>query len=175
LFRRREPLHVRLAREGGLELDDTPGTRPSWDTAGIHGLQRPREWDVVLTVEAPEIDGDRASFVALDGDTLVVEDGPDMVAPLATAIERELAVPYRAEAVRRDGGLWAVGARAIEVRELPGVTGDEIELALLDDERTLVVDGRPAFGSIPVLERAGHVVRANRLDGDVWEVAFDPL
>jgi hypothetical protein len=175
LFRRREPLHVRLARDGGLVLDDQPAVRSTWDTAGIHGLQRPREWDVVLTVQAPEVEGDRARFVALDGDTLVVEEGPDALAPLATAIEHELAVPYRAEAVRRDGGLWAVGARAVEVRELPGVAGDEIELALLDDVRTLVIDGRPAFGSIPALERTGHVVRANRLDGDVWEVAFDPL
>jgi hypothetical protein len=177
LFRRREPLHVRLAREGGVALTDEPESerRAPWDTAGIHGLQRPREWDVVLTVAAPELEGELARFVALDGGLVVVEEGPEAIAPLAEAIERELSPPYRAEAVRRQGGLWAVGARAIEVRELPGVRGDEIELAVVGDTRTLVVDGGPGFGSIPALERDGHVVRASRVDGETWEVAFDPL
>jgi hypothetical protein len=175
LFRRDEPLHVRLAREGGLSLAEEPDPRPPWDVTGIHGLHRPRRWDVVLALEAPELEGERARFVALEGGDLIVEEGPDQLEPLATAVERELAPPYRAEAVRRHGQLWAVAARAIEVRRLPGVAGDELELAVHGAERTLVVDGRPAFGSVPALERPEHVVRASRLDGDIWEVAFDPL
>jgi hypothetical protein len=178
LFRRSEPLHVRLAREAGLSLGDEsapPRRPPPWDAAGIHGLQRLREWDAVLTVEAPGLEGDRARFVALSRDVLLVEEGPDDVEPLAVAIEGRLAPPYRAEAVRRERDLWAVGARAIEVVELPGVAGNEIELATYGAERTLVVDGQPAFGTIPALERPEQVARARRLDGETWEVVVNKL
>jgi hypothetical protein len=95
LFRRGEPLHVRLAREGGVSLGDEPRPRPRppWDVTGIHGLHRPRQWDVVVAVEAPEVDGERARFVALDGGTFLVEEGPDRLEPLAAAVERELRPP----------------------------------------------------------------------------------
>jgi hypothetical protein len=174
LFRRREPLHVQLAREAGIPLgDDRP--KPAWDAAGIHGLHRERRWDAVVAVEAPEVEGERASFVALPGGDLVVEEGPSDVEPLATALERELEPPYRAEAVRRDGGLWAVAGRTIEVVELPDVAGDELELTVQGPERTLLVDGERGFGSIPALERQGQAVRARRIDGELWEVEADPL
>lgn len=175
LFRRDQPLHVRLAREGGLVLGDEGPPPAPWDISGIHGLHRPRRWDAVLTVDAPDLDGDEARFVALPGGDLVVEEGPDGLETLAAAVERELDPPYRAEAVRRHGTLWAVAARAIEVLALPGVAGEEIELAVHGNERTLAVDGRKAFGSIPALERPEHVVRASRVDGELWEVAVDPL
>jgi hypothetical protein len=176
LFRRAEPLHVRLAREGGLSLGNDTDPRAPWDTAGIHGMHRPREWDVVVTVAAPEVEGERARFVALgEGRGLIVEEGPDGLDPLADTVEQELAPPYRAEAVRRDGGLWAVAARAIEVREVPGLAGDEVEVVLHGDARTVLVDGLPSFGSIPALEQPEHVVRASRIDGDLWEVVADPL
>jgi hypothetical protein len=175
LFRRDEPLHVRLAREGGLDLGEEASPRAPWDASGIHGLQRPREWDAVVTVDAPELKGDRAQFVALSREDLVVEEGPDDVEPLALAVERELAPPYRAEAVRRHAELWAVAARSIAVVELPGMVGEEIELTMRGSERTLVVDGQRTFGSIPALERPEHVVRAKRIDRESWEVAFDPL
>jgi hypothetical protein len=47
--------------------------------------------------------------------------------------------------------------------------------------RALHVDGRPSFGSAPALERAGeaqggeYVVRASRLDGELWEVDASAL
>jgi len=170
LFRRREPLHIRLAREGGIALGGEEPVRPAWDTTGIHGLHRVSEWDVVTTVDAPDVTGDRAVFVALSKEELVVEEGPDELEQLATAVERTLAPPYRAEAVRRDTGLWAVGARKIELVQLPGVSGQELELAMHGDERTLLVDGEREFGSIPALERAEHVTRARRISGDTWEV-----
>jgi hypothetical protein len=169
LFRRREPLHVRLAREGGMPLEEAK-TKPAWDAAGIHGLHRVREWDAVVTLEAPEVQGERASFVALPGGDLIVDDGPTDVEPLAAALDQELRPPYRAEAVRRDDGLWAVAGRRIEVVELPGVTGEELELTTHEGDRTLLIDGERAFGSIPLLERPDHVVRARRLDGELWEV-----
>ena len=177
LFGRDEPLHVRLAREGGLVLDDEePSPRAPWDAAGIHGLHRPREWDVVLTVAAPEVEGERARFVVPgDGRAAVVEEGPADVGPLAAAVEAELAPPFLAEAVCRDGGLWAVGARKVDVRELPGLHGHEIELVVHNGTRTLLVDGLPAFGSLPSLEQPDHVVRARRIAGDLWEVTTDRL
>jgi hypothetical protein len=169
LFRRREPLHVRLAREGGL-VDETPVSdpRPPFET-GIHGLQRAREWDATVTADAPDVAGDALQFVVLPDKTLLVEDGPDDVSfePLAAAVEQTLAPPYRARAVRQSETLWAVQARRIEVVEIRnGPDGDSIELT--PDE--LLVDGARTFGSIPELENRGDVVRAERLDGDLWEV-----
>jgi hypothetical protein len=185
LFRRREPLHVKLARAGGIPLGEPaeaaapPGEPaetppPLREPAGIHGLQRARAWDAVATVSAPDLPGERVEFVALAPGELVVL-GEGSAGPLAAAIERKLAPPYRAEAVRREGGLWAVGGRRIEVVRLPDTDGEEIELVASGDERTLLVDGEPAFGSIPALERDGHVVRARRIGGDAWEVDRHPL
>lgn len=158
-----------------LDEEPTGAVGPAWDEPGIHGLHRPREWDVVVTVEAPEIDAEAAAFVVLAGGGLVVERGPDNLAPLATACEATLSPPFRAEAVRRDGGLWAVAARSVTLIDLPGVTGEELELTNHGATRTLVIDGEPAFGSIPALERPDHVVRGHRLAGDTWDVSFDRL
>ena len=175
LFGRREPLHVRLAREGGLDAApaDPDGPRPPWDASGIHGNHRAREWDVVTTVEAVDVPGDRVGFVVLRGGELAVDEGGGDPTPLATALDLE--PPYRVEAVRRTDNLWALGARRIEIVELPGVEGAQIELASHGDERTLVIDGARAFGSIPALERPDHVVRAHRVAGEAWEVETDPL
>jgi hypothetical protein len=163
---------VRLAREGGVDLDGTrpEPTRPSWDEPGIHGRHRSRQWDAVTTLEAPDLPGDRVEFVALSPDEIVVDAGDTNVDLLAEAVERSIEPPYRAEAVRRDGELWAVAARRIEIVRLPDATGEQIELSSHEGERRLLIDGEPAFGSIPALERAEHVVRARRIDGDAWEV-----
>ena len=174
LFRRSEPLHVRLAREGGLPFgDDRP--KPPWDISGVHGLHRPRQWDAVVTVSAPELAGERAAFVALGDGSLVIEEGSDDLEELAAALDAAVSPPYRAEAVRRDGGLWAVAASSIEVVELSGVGGSEIELVSHGHERTLVIDGERSFGTVTALERHGHVVRARRIDGELWEVEAHPL
>ena len=43
---RREPLHERLAREGGLDPRPLPEAGPpGWMETGIHGVPRHREWD----------------------------------------------------------------------------------------------------------------------------------
>jgi len=153
--------------------DDRP--RGPWDIAGIHGLQRARRWDAVVIVEAPSLEGERAQFVALRAGRLVVEDGPLGVDPLARAVDAELARPYRAEAVRRERGLWAVAANAIDVVELPGIAGEEIELVAHGPDRVLTIDGERSFGTIAALERPEHVVRARRLDRDLWERETHPL
>jgi hypothetical protein len=172
LFRRREPLHERLAREGGLG-PEPPDPRPAWQETGVHGIARAREWDVTVTAEAPEIEGGAARFVVLSDGTLLVEDGPEAsLEPLAAAVEESLQPPYRARAARQSGSLWAVQARRIEVVEIPdGPGGDTIEVA----PGSLLVDGERAFGSIPQLEQLGDVVRAERLDGDLWEVQIAAL
>jgi hypothetical protein len=184
-FRREKPLHERLAEEGGLTPRREPlDTRPRWGEVGIHGVHRPRRWDAVATTEAPALEGDRVQFVALPDGALLVEGGAahEGLAALANAVEGEVEPPYRAEAVRQDRNVWAVAVRRIEVVELEQeVDGDEIELASSQGERTLHVDGRPVFGSIPALERfagerfADYVVRAERLEDDLWEVAVTPL
>jgi len=170
LFRREEPLHERLAREGGLVEREA---RAPWREVGIHGMQRPREWDATQTVDAPGIDGDAAGFVVLPDGSVLVEEGPDSsLQPLADAVERELQPPYRARAARVRDDLWAVQARRIQVVKIRnGPDGDSIELT----RDSLLVDGERAFGSIPELEGLGDVVRAERLDGDLWEVTASSL
>ena len=183
-FRRGESLHERLAREGGLVEPPPHDTQPRWGETGIHGVARPREWDAVATVEAPDLAGDTLEFVCLPDGSLLLEEGVDAdpVAPLADALEQSVRAPYRAEAVRRDPSTWAVAARAIEVVELADeVDGDELVVASDGRETTLTVDGEGALGSVPELERIGasrfdsYVVRAGRLDGNLWDVRVSPL
>ncbi len=180
LFRRREPLHERLAREGGLGKPLPEAAAPGWMETGIHGVQRPREWDSVVTVEAEGVEGDRARFVALADQTLLVEEG-EHVEALADALD-SVPPPYRAEAVRRGESQWAVGIHRIEVVSLPDAPeGQELTLTARDGGRTLLVDGAPVFGSLPELERLGeargesYVVQGNRLADDLWEVRVVPL
>ena len=181
-FWRRESLHQRLAREGGLLEEPPPlDARPPVET-GVHGVPRPRQWDAVATAEAPALRGDELEFVALPDGTLLVDDDFDdeALTPLADALEQALHPPYRAHAVHRGGSTWAVAANRIQVVEVPEpVEGAELELSVADGEHTLVVDGESVFGSIPSLERLAtndsFVVRARRLDGDLWEVRVSPL
>src|SRR5215210_2277430 len=185
-LRRERPLHERLADEGGLTTREYEphDTRPRWGEVGIHGVHRQRRWDVVATAEAPELPGSRLQFVVLpDGSLLVDDELPDAeLAPLADAVEDELEPPYRAEAARQSDDVWAVAARRIEVVDLEqDVDGDELELAYSGAQRSLHIDGRPAFGSVATLERLAaarfeeYVVRGARLDGDLWEISIAPL
>jgi hypothetical protein len=184
---RREPIHKKLARQARLddlaEREPAPvDPGPHWGAVGIHGVPRPRRWDVVASAEAPGLRGDEVHFVARpNGDLVVDEDEPDnTLRTLAEAVEETIQPPYRAEAVRRDEDVWAVAARRIQVAELEA-PGDEIELVVSGGERTLNVDGGRDFGSIPPLEHIGerlgpaYVVRARRLDDRLWEVEASPL
>jgi hypothetical protein len=178
-FFRRESLHERLAREGGM-LDE--GVRATWDEVGIHGIARAREWDAVVVAEAPAIEGDRVDFVALPDGSLLVEEeqGDAALEPLASAVEERLEPPYRAVGARQTGALWAVSVRRIRVESFEA-EGERLELTQTRDGKTLRVDGLPAFGSVPALERLGDAVgdaytaHAERLDADLWEVAVSAL
>jgi hypothetical protein len=196
LFRRRKPLHEQLAEAGGIVLDAEAGAGgafsvhpPGWDGGSplsepaFHGIARPRRWDVIATAEAPRLRGETVHFVALPDGTLVIdEDEPDdALDPLADAVEASVAAPYRAEGVRRGPAVWAVAASRIAIVAAPGLEGDEIELTSTGGGRTLLVDGRPTAGSARALERLGeaegrdYVVRARRIDGDLFDVEATPL
>jgi hypothetical protein len=193
LFRRRRPLHEQLAREAGLSFgtphSDEHAAPPGWDDLSpvthpaMHGVPRPRQWETVVTAEAPHVKGDAIHFVAIDDGTLVVgQDEPeDALEPLADAVEQTLAPPYRAEAVRRDGGGWTVGASRIRLVEQRGLHGDEVELTCVGGVHDLTVDGKHTLATAPAFTRAGeaegrdYVVRARRIDGDLWDVEATPL
>jgi hypothetical protein len=176
---RRKPLHQRLAEEGGLV---EPSTRPLFTgvipETGIHGVPRERQYDAVVTTEAPDAEGANARFVGLEDGSLLVEEGDGDLTALADAIEQEVKRPYRATAIRRSETQWAVAAQGLRVVELPEPGGDEVQLVVSGDERALIVDGNRSFGTFPELETLGEgdrVIRASRLDGELWEVRVDPL
>jgi hypothetical protein len=184
---RREPIHKKLARQARLDStrEEPPPVDPGphWGATGIHGVPRPRRWDAVGSAEAPGLEGDEVHFVALsNGDLVVDEDEPsDTLRPLAETVEETIPPPFRAEGVRRDGDIWAVAARRIDVAELEAMPGDELELVVNQGDRVFSVDGERAFGSAAELERLGsrlgdsYVVRARRIDGRMWEVEASPL
>jgi hypothetical protein len=171
------PTPARATWEERLPGGDVPGA------AGVHGLARSRRWDTVVMAEAPGLQGDGVHFVVLpDGTLIVEEDEPDgALGPLADAVETSVPPPYRAEAVRQGESRWAVAAVRITVVEAAGLEGEEAELVTTDDSSTLTIDGRPVYGSVPSFERAGeahgstYVVRAERIDGDLWQVEALPL
>jgi hypothetical protein len=191
-FRRERPIHQQLAKEGGLEYardvadlyprEPIDPRHPFWQVVGIHGIPREREWDAVASAEAPGLPGDDVEFVALlDGSLVVDEDVPDgALTPLADALS--LPTPYHAFGLRQDADVWSVAAKRVQVVEVPEqVDGDEIQLVVADEARTLVVDDIPSSASIPSLEAfaaeqfGSFVLRASRLDDLLWEVTVIPL
>lgn len=179
-FLRREPLHARLAREGGLLRRpplDAPAP-PGWLPVGVHGVPRPREWDVVITAHAPGARGSEAQFVVLPGGRALVERG-EGVDDLAAAAAGALEPPFRVEAVRRSADQWALGLRRIEVMELPELEGDELVVTARDGERAVLVDGEPVSldaRTAELLARDGdYVLEAVRIAGSWWEVRVSLL
>jgi len=141
---------------------------------------------VVTTARAEKVAGDTVRFVTLaDGTALVSHEDAEQhdgaLRPLQEAVEASVERPYRAEAVRRGPDLWAIAARRIELVSAPGLAGEEAELVSTRDARSLHVDGQPRFGSVPAFEHAGeaagpeYVVRAARVEGDLWEVQAEAL
>lgn len=156
--------------------DTFPGAGGYKLPVGITGLQRPSEWDAVVLAEAPALAADEVELIVLGDGTLL---GDPAAEPLVRAVPLE--PPFSAHAVRKEDALFSVGANTIEVVELPAhVVGDEIELAVRADERTVTVDGMRSFAAIPDLEALGeryaeYVVRAVRLRGNLWQVDVEAL
>jgi hypothetical protein len=191
-FRSERPIHQQLAKEGGLDYardlaDLSPREpidprHPFWQVVGIHGIPREREWDAVASAEAPGLPGDNVEFVALlDGSLVVDEDVPDgTLVPLGDGLSRP--APYHAFGLGQDADVWSVAAKRVQVVEVPEhVEGDELQLVVTDETRTLVVDDMPSSASIPTLEAfaaeqfGSFVLRASRLDDLLWEVTVIPL
>lgn len=192
-FRRRRELTLNemLLHEAGLDaapiappeapppapVDPYEGTYPAQNVLGLwtRAMPRPASFDAVVSVHAPGVRGPQVQFAALPSGDLVVdeEQGSDDLAPLAAAVERELAPPYRALGVLQEGDVWAVSAYRIDILSFSFAAGDELELVARDGKTQLIVEGEPASGSVPELEQAGrasgadYAVYADRLDGDL--------
>jgi hypothetical protein len=198
LFKRRqETLNEQLLREAGLDpaqvlgeaLPPPPQPEPTPSvlaTVGVPDGSRvgPKEWDATFAVPVPGLPGNRIEFTTLpNGDLIVDEEAGDAdLSPLADAVERSLGPPYRAVAARQEGDLWGVGAKRIEVAQIPFARGDSLELSNKDSWEEFRVDGQPSDAAIPpaleqVGERAGpdYFVKAERIDGDLWEVRVSAL
>jgi len=184
LFRRKHEDEEQLLREAGIgriQLD-----RPNvLETVGVPSGRAlgQADWDVSATVNAAGLVGDTIEFTTLpDGDVLIDEEqGSPDVSALADAVEKELEPPYRARAARQSGDLWAVLASRIDVHSVGFPRAHTLELSRKDSWQELRVDGEPSMGRAPELERLGEragpdfFVKAERLDGDLWEVRVTAL
>ena len=130
----------------------------------------------------PQLPGDSLEFLALpDGSLFVDDELPDgALDPLADTLS--VPPPYHAFAERQDGSIWTVAARRTSVVEVTEeVPGDEVDMAVNEDERSVHVDGAEFDGEIPSLEDfaaqqfGSFVLRASRLDETLWEVTVLPL
>lgn len=192
LFRKRdETYNEQMLRAAGLlaaqqEKPEELETEPTLlaraglpDGAGVG----PAAWDATSMVTAPGLPGERIEFTTLpDGDVIVSEeDGEGDVSPLADAVEEYVSPPYRAVASRQRDDLWGVGAKRIEVAKISFPDADSLELSRKDSWEETRVDGEQSDASIPELERLGEragadfYVKAERIDGDFWEVRVSAL
>ena len=144
LFRRRRPLHPRLAEQAGLgsarrrrrSRGSPPtrraGTASSGARPGIHGVPRPRRWDAVVPPTAPGLTGDAVRFAvarrrAARRRRRRAGDGARAARRRRRAV-LGAAVPGRggAEGGRLGGGR----ASRIQVVAQPDLRGDEAELVV---------------------------------------------
>jgi hypothetical protein len=167
---------------------------------GVTGIPRLAEWDVVVGVELPELEGTQlAEFeFRAPAEGPLEAPGPEIPAETLARIGGELdgqvERPYEGRAVRQQGRHWtagAVAARAGERVELLGpLQKDSLEVVLTPDgDLVIQADGEPldgdaagTFGAAAAeLERLGRakfesfVVRADRAEGGGWRVTVDPL
>jgi hypothetical protein len=191
-LRREEPLHEKLAREGGLDfprrVQELGGAldprHPFWQVAGIHGVARAREWDAVVAAEAPDLPGEDVEFVVLEDGTLIVDDDlpDDALSPLADALDATLEAPYHVYAHRREGDAWVAAAVLVDVAEVPeDIDADTVEIVVRDGEHMTVVGGDLASDRIESLEAVAeedfesYFLEATRIDERLWEVTVNPL
>jgi hypothetical protein len=169
-----ETLNERMLREAGYASDSTP--------LGPESEEEPSD-EITFFVELPDLTGDGYEFVVLEDRSLIVDESAPDLSDLAEAIEQDLEPPYRASAGRQDDKYWLVTAKPIDIDVMAVEGGEELELSSVDGVRTFKLDGEPADAArIPSsLLRRGEergddfVVRARRIDGDMWEVTADPL
>jgi len=192
-----ETLNEKLLREAGLaerqkavHLEAAP-----LDQAGpvdpraqplLTGLwqERATAWDAVVSAWVPDLHADRFEFVAeTDGSLIVDESVSDSLSDLADAVEKEVFPPYRAIAVREGKNVWSVAAQRITLVRLRLEEVDMIELSRRGGDITYRLDGKDADPSTAPRELIGvgenegsdFAIRAQRLDGDLWEVTAEAL
>jgi hypothetical protein len=182
--RSRELLSALVAFNAGALPGRPPGLfdDPGLGIAGITGVPRGKTWDAVVSAHAPGLTGEAVTFTALDDGTLVVEqDVPDdSLAPIADAIEQMLPAPYRAAGAKAEGDVWTAIAESVEIVDLPGLDADEVDLTVVDGERTLTVGGEPTIRPLPALDALAEehdsvALHAERVDGDLYAVDVFPL
>ncbi|MCC6222287.1 MAG: hypothetical protein IT201_02210 [Thermoleophilia bacterium] len=176
-----------------------PRVVPRWVPAGVSGVPRPRDWDAVVAVDVPELEGDPTAELAFRtlGDGTIVPGGGDgaplaALERLAAALSAAVRPPYEARAARRGRSGWSAAARRLrsEAVELPGgLAATELAVAIPPDGgRLVLVDGDepdrlepPLARAADTLERLGReryatfVVRAARPPGGDWTIVVDPL
>jgi hypothetical protein len=138
---------------------------------------------VVVSLLAPDVEGDYAAFVSLPEQLLIVEEqeGESDLGVIADAVEKRLSAPYRAQALRVDERRFVVVAREIETVELAGLSGEELLVfALPDGQRTSILDGKAFKLEQPELEpvieeSAPCLLRLDNIDESVWELGVDLL
>ena len=150
--------------------------------AGVTGVPRGRTWDAVVSAHAPDLTGESVTFTALeDGTLLVDQDVPDgSLAPVADAIEEMRKPPYRAAAARTDADVWTAVAEAVRIVELRDVEADEIDLTVVEGERTLTVGSEVTIRALPALDALAEehdsvALHAERVDGALFAVDVFPL
>jgi hypothetical protein len=149
---------------------------------GVMGVGPGRTWDAVVATHAPSLTGDRVTFVALEDGTLVVtEDVPDdSLAPVADQLEEMVSPPYRAAAARGEGDVWTAVAEKVMIVEIAELPADELELTVVDGERTLMIGDEQDERALPSLdalagEHGSVAIHAERVDGDTFAVDVFPL
>ena len=149
---------------------------------GVMGVGPGRTWDAVVATHAPSLTGDSVTFVALEDGTLVVtEDLADgSLTPVADQIEEMLSPPYKAAAARGEGDVWTAVAEKVRIVEIADIPADELELTLVDGERTLTIGDEQDQRAVPALdelaeEHGSVAIHAERVDGDTFTVDVFPL
>jgi hypothetical protein len=149
---------------------------------GVMGVGPGRTWDAVVAAHAPSLMGDTVTFVALEDGTLVVtDDVPDgALGPIADTIEEMVGPPYRAAAARGERDSWTAVAESIRIVELDGVSSDEIELSVVDGQRTLTLGDEQSDLALPPLDALAEeydavAIHAERVDGNLFAVDVFPL
>jgi hypothetical protein len=149
---------------------------------GVMGVGGGRTWDAVVATHAPSLTGDSVTFVALeDGSLVVTEDLVDgALTPVADQIEEMVSPPYRAAAARGEGDVWTAVAEKVLIVEIADIPADELELSVVDGERTLTIGDEQDPRAVPALdalaeEHESVALHAERVDGELFAVDVFPL